>query len=96
MVMVFSFSARSAQAEERQDEHDDYDQTDEINDAIHGCLLKAGIAALLRCKPASAEPGQTGESSVRLTSSVRKQGAGFAVPARQPKISPAEAGLIAF
>jgi hypothetical protein len=27
MVMVFSFSARSAQAEERQDEHDDDDQT---------------------------------------------------------------------
>src|SRR5271166_1269623 len=65
MVMVFSFSARSAQAEERQDEHDDDDQTDEINDTIHGFLLNGrhGLA-LLRCTPASAEPGQSGESSV--------------------------------
>ena len=44
---MFSFSARSAQAEERQDEHDDDDQTDEINDTIHGCLLNDRHGAAL-------------------------------------------------
>src|ERR1700693_4445671 len=95
MVMVFSFSARSAQAEERQDEHDDDDQTDEINETIHGCLLNSRHG--LGCFVASRHPqNPTTRKKVPALQVLELGSVAQPYLRGTPKISPAGAGLTLF